>query len=52
MNYALGIPKRLKVVLEEREVDTCHMNPEEMQETLSSHSEFMYEKNKNRKVLF
>ena len=52
MNYALGIPKGLRVVLEERGVDTRHMNAEAMRETLSSHSDFKYGKTKIERYLF
>ena len=40
MNYALGIPKGMRVVLEERGIDTKNMNAEKMREVLSSHSDF------------
>ena len=40
MNYALGIPKGMRVVLEERGIDTKNMNAKKMREVLSSHSDF------------
>ena len=40
MNYALGIPKGMRVVLEERGIDTRNMNAEKMREVLSIHPDF------------
>lgn len=47
MNYALGVPKGLHVVLEERGVDTRHMKADEMKSVLASHADF---KNKKTRV--
>ena len=44
MNYALGVPKGMRVVLEERGVDTHRMNAEQMREVLKSHPDFKNEK--------
>ena len=44
MNYALGVPKGMRVVLEERGIDTCRMNGEQMREVLKSHPDFRNEK--------
>ena len=44
MNYALGIPKGLRVILEERGIDTRKMNAEEMRRVLGSHPDFKHEK--------
>ena len=37
MNYSLGIPKGLRVVLEERGINTQRMNAEQMREVLRDH---------------
>ena len=44
MNYNLGIPKDMRVVLEERGVNTHTMTAEKMQEILGSHLDFANEK--------
>lgn len=44
MNYAIGIPKGLRVVLEERDVDTRGMNADQMRAILGSHPDFKGEK--------
>ena len=44
MNYALGIPKAMRVVLQERGIDTRNMNVEQMREVLKSHPDFKNEK--------
>ena len=51
MNYALGIPKRMRVVLEERGIDMKNMNAEKMREVLSSHSDFKNEKSRIERYL-
>lgn len=51
MNFANGVAKGLKVVLEERGVDTSKMNGEEMREILKSHPDFKYEKSKIERYL-
>jgi len=44
MNYAIGVPKGLRVVLEERGVNTHGMNTEKMKKVLGSHSDFKMRK--------
>ena len=44
MNFALGIPKGLRRVLEERGIDNREMNADKMSEVLSSHPDFKNEK--------
>ena len=44
MNYAIGIPKGLCVILEERGIDTKGMNGDQMREILGSHEDFKNEK--------
>ena len=44
MNYALGVPKGLRVVLEERGVNTRGMKADQMRDILGSHPDFKYEK--------
>ena len=51
MNYALGVPKGLRAVLEERGVNTKGMNAEEMREILGSHPDFRDEKSRVEKFL-
>ena len=46
MNYALGVQKGMKVVLEERGVNTHGMNGDRMREVLSSHADFRNEKSR------
>ena len=46
MNYAIGIPKVLRVILEERGIDTKGMNLDQMREILRGHEGF-----KNKKSL-
>ena len=43
-NYNLGIPKGMRVVLEERGVNTHTMTAEKMREILGSHPDFANEK--------
>ena len=43
MNYALGIPKGLRMVLEERGVNTKGLNEDEMREILGAHPDFKNE---------
>lgn len=40
MNYALGVPKGLRAVLQERGVDTSAMNADAMRTALGSHADF------------
>ena len=49
MNYAIGIPKGLQVVLEEQGIDTSGMNENKMREVLKSHPDFKNEKCKIEK---
>ena len=44
MNYAIGIPKGLRAVLEEQGVNTTDMNGDEMRAILGSHPDFQNEK--------
>ena len=44
MNYAIGIPKGLRAVLQERGVDTSGMNADTMRATLGSHLDFKEQK--------
>ena len=44
INYAIGIPKGLCVILEERGIDTKGMNRDQMHEVLGSHENFKNEK--------
>ncbi len=44
MNYSLGIPKGMRVVLEERGIDTRKMNGDKMREILGTHLDFKSEK--------
>lgn len=46
MVFALGIPKGLKKVLQERGIDTSKMLKKDMQKELASHSDFKAEKTK------
>ena len=44
MNYGIGVPKGLRVVLEERGISTRGMNAVKMREILGSHPDFKNEK--------
>ena len=46
MSYSIGIPKGLRVVLEERGVNTRGMIADQMHEILGSHSDFREEKSR------
>ena len=46
MNYALGVQKGMRVVLEERGVNTHGMNADWMHEVLSNHADFRIEKSR------
>ena len=46
MNFALGIPKGMRVVLKERGIDTSKMNADMMQEVLGNHPDFKNEKSR------
>ncbi len=50
-NYSLGVPKGMRVVLEERGIDTRNMNADKMREVLSSHSDFKSEKSSVERFL-
>jgi len=43
MNYSLGVPKGMRIVSEERGIDTCKMNADKMREVLGSHADFKCE---------
>ena len=51
MNYSLGIPKGMRVVLEERGIDTRHMVGEQMRDVLRNHPDFKNEKSKIERFL-
>lgn len=51
MNFATGVPKGMKVVLQERGVDTSKLNAEQMREELRSHPDFKYEKSRIERYL-
>jgi len=51
MNYAIGIPKGLRVILEERGVNTHGMNADRMREVLSGYSDFKNEKSRIERLL-
>ena len=44
MNFAVGIPKGLRIVLQECGVDTTNMNADQMREILRQHPDFRDEK--------
>ena len=44
MNYAIGMPKCLHVILEERGIDAKGMNGDQKREILGSHEDFKSEK--------
>ena len=46
MNYALGVPKGLRVVLEERGINTRTLVTEQMKEILAQHDDFKNEKSR------
>ena len=51
MNFSIGVPKGLRVVLEERGVNTRGMRAEEMRHILSSHADFRDEKTRVERFL-
>ena len=51
INFALGIPKGLRRVLEERGIDTREMNADKMREVLSSHPDYKNEKSRIERFL-
>ena len=44
LNYPLGIPKGMRVILEEQGIGTHRMNAEQMREVLKGHLDFKNEK--------
>ena len=52
MNFNIGIPKGLCVVLQERGVDTCGMSAQRMRDVLDSHADFRNEKSRIEHYLF
>ena len=44
MNYSVGIPKGMRVIVKERGVNTHGMNADKMREVLGSHPDFKNEK--------
>ncbi len=51
INYPIGVPKRMEVVLQERGIDTSNMNGEKMQDVLASHPDFQNEKSQIERFL-
>ena len=51
MNYALGVAKGTRIVLEERGIDTRNMNAEKMRKVLGSHPDFKNEKSRIERFL-
>lgn len=51
MNYAIGIPKGMHVILEERGINTKGMNADKMREILGSHPDFKNEKSRIERLL-
>ena len=51
MNFSLGIPKRMRCVLEERGVDTRSMKADEMRAALGSNPDFKNEKSSIERFL-
>jgi len=51
MNYSLGVLKGMRVVLEERGIDTRKMNADKTQEVLGSHADFKCEKSRIEQFL-
>ena len=51
MNYELGVPKGMRVVLEERGINTQNMNAEQMRAVLGSHPDFKNEKSSVERFL-
>ena len=51
MNYSLGIPKGMRVILEERGVNTRGMNADKMREVLGRHPDFKNEKSSIERFL-
>jgi len=50
-NYAIGLPKGLRNVLEERQVDTTGMSADQMREILRQHQDFKEEKCRIERLL-
>ena len=42
VNYSLGVPKGMQVILQERRIDTREMVANDMKEVLASHLDFMF----------
>ena len=51
MNYTIGVPKGLRVVLEERGVNTKGLNADQMREILGRHNDFKHEKSRVERFL-
>ena len=51
MNFALGIPKGLRQVLQERGVNTRGMTVDQMRAVLRSHPDFKFEKSRIERYL-
>ena len=51
MNFAIGVPKGLRVILQERGVDTTNMNADQMREVLKQHPDFRDEKCRIERLL-
>ena len=46
MNYSLGVPKGMRVILQERGIDTRGIVANDMREVLASHPDFQNEKSR------
>ena len=51
MNFAIGVPKGLRVVIQERGIDTTGMNGDQMRQVLGSHPDFKNEKCRIERLL-
>ena len=51
INDSRGVPKGLRMILEERGVNTHKMKAEQMREVLGSHPDFKYEKSRIERLL-
>ena len=51
MNFAIGVPKDLRIVLQECGVDTTNMNADQMREVLKQHPDFSDKKCQTERLL-
>ena len=42
VNYSLGVPKGMQVILQERRIDTREMVANDVKEVLANHLDFMF----------